>query len=801
MKFTLSWLKEHLETNAPLQEITDTLTMVGLEIEGVDDRSKGLETFVTARVIEATQHPNADRLRVCKVDPGNGEIVELVCGAPNARTGLVGVFAPSGSYIPGTDITLKPAEIRGVKSNGMLLSEREMGISEEHDGIVDLPENTEIGRPAIEVMGLDDPIIEIAITPNRGDCLGVRGVARDLAAAGIGSLKPLANGPVPGLFDSHINVHLDFEDDANDACPYFVGRLIKGVTNGESPNWLKEKLVSIGLRPISALVDITNLLTFDLNRPLHVFDADKVVGDLRVRLAKDGETLLALNEKEYTLDDQMVVIADDNGPEALGGVMGGEVSGVTADTTNVFVEAAYFDAVRTAMTGRKLNLQSDARYRFERGIDPAFLENGMEIGTRLILDLCGGEPSKIVIAGAQPGTTRSVSFRPDRVLGLTGVEIGREEMQRILAVLGFEVSGDGDTWDVAVPTWRSDIVHEACIVEEIIRINGFDNIPATPLPRETTLPKPALTENQKRRAIARRMLAARGMVEAVTYSFMDDKEAALFTDIDDGTRIVNPISSELSIMRPTPLGNLIRAAGRNADRGFGNADLFEVGPEYHGDGIDDQRIVAAGIRTGIASPKQWSGPAKPVDAFIAKADAMAVLGAIGAPVDKLQIFTDVQSYYHPGRSGELRLGPKNTLARFGEINPRVLNALGVKGPVVAFEIYPDAVPAPKKKSAARSLIQLSAFQPIDRDFAFVVDSDVAAAKILQAAKGADKALIDNVRLFDVFEGAALGENKKSIAVTVTLQPTEKTLTDEEIEAVSQKVVGAVEKATGGVLRG
>jgi len=800
MKFTLSWLKEHLDTTASLQGITDTLTMVGLEIEGVDDRSKGLETFVTARVVEATQHPNADRLRVCKVDPGNGEIVELVCGAPNARTGLVGVFAPGGSYIPGTDITLKPTEIRGVTSNGMLLSEREMGISDEHDGIVDLPEDTQIGRPAIEVMGLNDPIIEIAITPNRGDCLGVRGVARDLAAAGIGSLKPLANGPVPGLFDSSINVHLDFADEAKDACPYFVGRLIKGVTNGESPTWLKEKLNSIGLRPISALVDITNLLTFDLNRPLHVFDADKVAGDLRVRMAKGGETLLALNEKEYTLDDQMVVIADDNGPEALGGVMGGELSGVTTETTNVFVEAAYFDAVRTAMTGRKLNLQSDARYRFERGVDPAFLEKGMEIGTRLILDLCGGEPSNIVIAGEQPDTAKSISFRPDRVLELAGVEIPREEMQRILAVLGFEVSGDGDSWDVAIPTWRSDIVHEACIVEEIIRINGFDSIPVTPLPRDTTLPRQALTENQKRRSISRRMLAARGMVEAVTYSFMDDKEAALFTEIDDGTRIVNPISSELSIMRPTPLGNLIRAAGRNADRGFANADLFEVGPEFHGDGIDDQRIVAAGIRTGLALPKQWSGAARQVDAFMAKADAMAVLGSIGAPVDKLQVFTEVQGYYHPGRSGELRLGPKNTLARFGEINPRVLNALGVKGPVVAFEIYPDAVPAPKKKSAARPLVQLSAFQPIDRDFAFVVDSDVAAAKILQAARGADKALIDNVRLFDVFEGEALGENKKSVAFTVTLQPTEKTLTDEEIEAVSQKVVGAVEKATGGQLR-
>ncbi len=801
MKFTLSWLKEHLDTNASLTEITDALTMVGLELEGVEDRAKGLETFVTAKVVEAKQHSNADRLRVCQVDPGNGETVELVCGAPNARTGMIGVFAPGGSYIPGIDVTLKPTEIRGVLSNGMLLSEREMGISDEHDGIVELPEGTPIGKPAVDIMGLNDPIIDIAITPNRGDCLGVRGVARDLAAAGIGSLKPLANGPVPGSFESPIKVHLEFDDPNNKPCPYFVGRYVKGVTNGESPDWLKEKLLAIGLRPISALVDITNLMTIDLNRPLHVFDADKVKGDIRVRLSKSGEKMLALNEKEYTFDDEMTLITDDNGPEGLGGVMGGEVSGVTEETVNVFIESAYFDPVRTAMTGRKLQIISDARYRFERGIDPAFLETGMEIATRLVMDLCGGEPSEVVVAGGNPDPGRSLDFRPDRVRELTGVDVPREEIQRILAVLGFEISGDGDTWQVQIPSWRSDIVHEACLVEEVIRINGFDSIPATPLPRETTLPKPALNESQKRRAIARRLLAGRGLTEAVTYSFMGEKEAALFGDVPDSIRIGNPISSELSVMRPSALANLIQAAGRNAARGFANADLFEVGPEYFGDAPDEQRMAAVGIRTGQTGPKHWSDAPTPVDAYMAKADAMAVLEALGAPVGNLQVFTDVQSYYHPGRAGELRLGPKNTLARFGEINPKVLRALDVKGPVVAFEIYPDAVPQPKAKSAARPMLTLSAFQPIERDFAFVVDTDVAAGEIVKAARGAEKVLIDDVRVFDVFEGASLGDGKKSLAITVVLQPTANTLTDEEIESISQKVVQAVEKATGGALRG
>ncbi len=800
MKFTLSWLKEHLDTQASLQQILDTLTMVGLEVEGARNPAEGLETFVTARVVEATQHPNADRLRVCRVDAGNGE-TQVVCGAPNARTGLIGVFASGGSFIPGTGITLKPTEIRGVSSNGMLLSEREMGLSDDHDGIVELPASTPIGVPAVKIMGLDDPVIEIAITPNRGDCLGVRGIARDLAAAGLGSLKPLTNGPVPGAFESPIKAHLDFTDETKDACPYFVGRYIRGVSNGESPKWLKDKLTAIGLRPISALVDITNLMTLDVNRPLHVFDADKVKGDIRVRLGKPGEKMLALNGKEYELDDAMTVISDDAGAEGLGGVMGGEISGVTGATVNVFVESALFDPRRTATTGRKLMLQSDARYRFERGIDPAFLVDGMEIATRLIMDLCGGEPSELVIAGGRPDTARDIAFRPDRVKGLCGVEISRDEIQRILMILGFSVDGDGDAWTVRVPSWRGDIVGEACLVEEVVRINGYDKIPMVPPVRDSYLPKPALNVNQKRRALARRTLAARGLVEAVTFSFMAEAHAALFGGDTEKLRVVNPISADLSVMRPSPLGNLLLAAGRNDDRGVADAKLFEVGPEYFGDGPDGQRIVCAGIRYGMSGPKHWSAKPQPADALAAKADAEAVLAAVGAPVDRLQVYTDTPGYYHPGRSGELRLGPKTTLARFGEINPRVLKALGVDGPAAAFEVFPDAVPTPKAKGTARPMLNLATYQPVERDFAFVVDAGVAAGALMAAAAGADKALIVDVRLFDVFQGPALGEGKKSLAITVRLQPTEKTLTDAEIEAVSAKIVAAVGKATGGVLRG
>jgi len=801
MKFTLHWLKEHLDTDASLEQVVERLTMVGLEVEKVTERGAGLETFVVGHVLEAKQHPNADRLRVCTVDTGS-ETVELVCGAPNARTGMKGVFAPSGAYIPGTDITLKPTEIRGVTSNGMLLSEREMGLSDEHDGIVDLDENAPIGARAVDVMGLDDPMIEIAITPNRGDCLGVRGIARDLAAFGLGSLKPLANGPVPGTFKSPIDVTLDFDEDSKDACPMFVGRYIRGVQNGESPAWLKDKLLAVGLRPISALVDITNLLTMDLGRPLHVFDVAKVDGNVHARLARPGEKLMALNGKEYDLDEDMCVITDDSKVEALGGVMGGEESGCTETTTNVFLECAYFDPIRTAMTGRKLQLMSDARYRFERGVDPAFLVNGAEIATRLILDLCGGEPSEMVIAGREPDWARSLPLRPERVKTLGGVDVPLDEIERILLVLGFEVSGDNGTLNVAIPSWRSDIVGEACLVEEVVRIFGYDKIPVVPVTPDGALPQPALLTNQRRHSQARRVLAARGMVEAVTYSFLSSSDAALFGGSGENVTLVNPISADLDVMRPSILPNLISAAKRNDDHGTENAALFEIGPQFAGDLPKDESIVATGIRVEKCGERNWAEGMRDVDVFDAKADAIAVLADLGAPVDKLQASTEVPAWYHPGRSGVLKLGPKNTLACFGEIHPGIVRKLGMKGPIAAFEVFVDNIPQPKaKKQTARAHLELPQFHTVERDFAFVVDAAVEAGVISRAAIGADKEMITDVKIFDVFAGGNLGAGKKSIAINVILQPTERTLTDAEIDAIADKVVSSVSKATGGTLRG
>lgn len=802
MKFTLGWLKEHLITDASLDEVVDRLTMVGLEVESVEDRAAGLEEFVTAHVLEAEQHPDADRLRVCKVEFGGDEPVQVVCGAPNARAGMKGVFALSGLYIPGTDVKLKKAEIRGVESNGMLLSEREMGISDEHDGIIDLDAGTPVGERAVDIMGLNDPVIEIAITPNRGDCLGVRGIARDLAASGLGTLKPLnGGGAVPGAFESPIKVHLDFDADTADACPYFVGRYVRGVTNGESPKWLKDRLTAIGLRPISALVDITNYMTMAHNRPLHVFDADKVEGDIHVRLSEPGETLLALDGKEYTLGEGVTVIGDEARAEGLGGIMGGEESGCTETTVNVFVESAFFDPIRTATSGRRLNILSDARFRFERGIDPEFLEEGMEIATRLILDLCGGEVSENVVAGGPPAWQRSIDMRLDRVSTLGGVDINAEECIRILEVLGFTVEHDGDLLKTQVPSWRSDIVGEACLVEEIVRVNGYGAIPAVPFANDHNLPHTAYSGFQRRRGAVRRCAATRGLVEAVTYSFLPGKHADLFGGVTDGLKLINPISSDLDAMRPSLLPNLIAAVGRNADKGIPNGALFEVGPAFHGDMPGDQSQVLAGIRSGNMIDRNWAVPARVVDAFDAKADALALLGNLGAPVANLQVFTEAPAWYHPGRSGELRLGPKTTLARFGEIHPGVLGKMDVKGPVVAFEILLENLPSPKaRKNAARPTLTMSNLHPVERDFAFVVSSDTPAEKILGAARGADKALISDVRLFDVFEGGNLDEGMKSVAINVILQPSEKTLTDAEIDDVAGKVVDRVQSMAGGTLR-
>ena len=798
MKTTLAWLKTHLETSATLDEIVKTQVMSGLEVDSIENRAKDLAPFVTARVVSAEQHPNADKLRVCLVDTGK-ERVHVVCGAPNAHAGMIGVFAPPGAVIPRSGMVLKQSVIRGAPSNGMLCSAYEMGISEDHAGIIELPEGTPVGAPFAAVMGLDDPVLDIKVTPNRADCLGVRGIARDLAAAGLGRLRALEATPVPGRFPCPIAVHLAGPDE--EACPLFIGRLIRGVRNGPSPRWLQDRLTAIGLRPISALVDLTNFLTFDVDRPLHVFDADKIEGDLVVRGARPGEFLLALNGKSYELDPEMTVIADDREVLSLGGVIGGESTGCTEATRNVYIEAALFDPVRTAATGRKLALQSDARYRFERGLDPEFVRPGIEIMTRLVLELCGGEASEVAVSGRVPAWRRVYAFRPERARTLGGLDIATAESRRILSALGCEVGAEGDKCIVTPPSWRGDIEGEADLVEEVLRIHGYDHVPAVPLPREAPLPKPARSPAQRRTGFVRRTLASRGLVEAVTFSFMPKRRAELFGVVPETLELVNPISADLDAMRPSILPNLLVAAQRNADRGFPDGALFEIGPQYRDDAPEGQDLVACGVRTGRTAPKRWDDPGRPVDAFLAKADALAALAAAGAAPENVQVSADPPEWYHPGRAGTLRLGPK-LLGYFGEIHPGVLREIDVKGPAVGFEIFLDHVPLPRAKSGrARPLLKLSPFQPVERDFAFVVDVDLPAEALLRAARGVDKKLVTEVRLFDVYAGAGVGEGKKSLAITVVLQPEEATLTDEALEGFSQKLVAQVEKATGGRLRG
>ncbi len=801
MKLTLSWLKDHLETAADLDAITEKLTGIGLEVDGVEDRAAKLKPFVVAHVLEAVQHPNADRLRLCRVDTGSG-VVQVVCGAPNARTGMKTVFAPIGAYIPGSDFTLKPTEIRGVASEGMLCSKRELELSDDHEGIIELPEDAPVGASFAEYAGLDDPVIDIAITPNRPDCLGVRGVARDLAAAGLGSLKDDAASPVAGSFRSPVDVRIELPEGQEHVCPVFVGRFIRGVRNCESPQWLQDRLRAIGLRPISALVDITNYLTFDRARPLHVYDALKLNGDIVVRLSREGETLQALNGREYTLPAGLCVITDSTGVLGLGGVMGGEDSGCTEETTDLVLESAAFDPVRVAEAGRKLNIDSDARYRFERGVDPAGTIPGIELATRLILEICGGEASELVIAGRVPDAVKTVAFRPARVKNLGGLDVPAAECRRILETLGFTIRDDkGDSWTVAVPSWRPDVDGEADLVEEVLRIVGYDAIPAVPMERPD-VPKGVMTPRQKRLRLLRRGLAARGLREAVTWSFLSDKEAALFGGVEEGLRLANPISSELSAMRPSLLPNLLSGLARNAARGFENLGLFEIGNQYADATPEGHVLVAAGVRGGADGERHWSGKAKPVDVFTAKADAIAALTLAGAPVENLQTAAEAPAWYHPGRSGVLKLGPKTVLARFGEIHPGVLAELDIEGPVAAFEIFVDAIPQPKARAGrSRGPLKASDFQAVDRDFAFVVDRAVAAEDILRAARGADKALITDAAVFDVYEGPGVAEGKKSVAVSVTLQAMDHTLTDAEIEAVAARVVAAVAQRTGATLRG
>ncbi|WP_208348081.1 phenylalanine--tRNA ligase subunit beta [Pseudaestuariivita rosea] len=798
MKFTLSWLKDHLETSASLDDILYALTDLGLEVEEVSNPAEKLKDFTIGKVLQAEKHPDADRLRVCQVETDEG-VKQIICGAPNARQGITVVVAKPGVYVPGIDTTIGVGKIRGIESFGMMASEREMELSDEHDGIIELPSG-EVGESFADWLAANepakvDPVIEIAITPNRPDALGVRGIALDLAARGLGTMKPRDLDPVQGQFPCPIAVTID--DDTRDACPVFYGRVIRGVKNGPSPQWLQDILRAIGLRPISALVDITNFFTYDRNRPLHVFDADKVQGNLRVHRAKGGETLVGLDEKEYTFQPDMTLISDDSGIESIAGVMGGLPTGCTEETVNVFLEAAYFDPVRTALTGRALKINSDARYRFERGIDPAWTPHGLEHATRMILDLCGGEASDVVIAGEIPDVSRAYKLDTDRVQSLVGMDIPAEDQRATLERLGFRLDGDM----AHVPTWRPDVMGEADLVEEVARIASLTKLRGRPLPRaQVGVPKPVLTPMQRREQAARRTCAALGYNECVTYSFIDKASAELFSGGDDATMLANPISSEMSHMRPALLPGLLQAAARNQARGFMDLALFEVGPAFHGGEPDEQHLLVSGLLIGSTGPKDVHGSARAVDVYDVKADAEAVLSAIGAPA-KVQILRGAQEWWHPGRHGMICLGPKKVLGIFGELHPKVLSAMDVKGPAMAFTIWPGEVPLPRSKSATRPALEITDLQAVERDFAFVVNADVEALTLVNAAAGADKGLIDDVRVFDEFIGGALGEGKKSLAITVRLQPRDKTLKDEDIEAVSAKIVEKVTKATGGTLRG
>jgi phenylalanyl-tRNA synthetase beta chain len=798
MKFTLSWLKDHLETDASIDEIAYALTDLGLEVEGIENPSARLAGFTIGHVTSAEKHPDADKLRVCQVETDEGPL-QIICGAPNAREGINVVVAKPGVYVPGIDTTIGVGKIRGVESYGMMCSEREMELSDEHDGIIELPSG-DVGERFVDWLAEHDPakvdtVIEIAITPNRPDALGVRGIARDLAARGLGTLKPRDVPAIEGSFESEIGVSID--GDTTDGCPVFYGRLIKGVKNGPSPEWLQDVLKAIGLRPINFLVDVTNFFTYDRNRPLHVFDADKVKGDLRVYRAKGDEHLTALDDKEYGLQPGMMLIGDDNGPESIAGIMGGAASGCSAETVNVFVESAFWDPIEIAHTGRKLKINSDARYRFERGVDPEFSPIGLDHAVRMIIDHAGGEASEMVVAGEIPDHSRAYKLDTDRVQSLVGMEIPAATQRATLEALGFEMKGDM----AQVPSWRPDVQGEADLVEEVARIASLTKLEGKPLTRTNSgVPKPILTPMQQREQTLRRTIAALGYNECVTYSFIDAASAALFGNEGDATKLENPISSEMSHMRPALLPGLLQAAARNQARGFADMALFEVGPAFHGGEPGEQHLLASGLLVGHTGPKDVHGARRAVDIYDVKADAEAALAAMGAPA-KVQIMRGAADWWHPGRHGMMCLGPKKVLAVFGEIHPKVLKALDVKGPAMGFTLWPAEVPFPKAKSAARPALHLRDLQAVERDFAFVVDADVEALTLVNAAAGSDKALIEDVRVFDEFIGGALGEGKKSLAITVRLQPTEKTLTDEEIEALAVKVIDKVTKATGGTLRG
>ena len=809
MKFSLSWLKAHLDTDACATEIAEKLTSIGLEIEGMENPADALRPFRVAKVLEAGPHPNADKLQLLKVADGAAEPWQVVCGAPNAKAGMIGVFGPPGTYIPGSDFTLKPAKIRDVESFGMMCSYRELELGDDHDGIIELPESaaSEVGTSYADYAKLDDPVFDVSITPNRQDCMGVRGIARDLAAAGLGTLKPLDNATI-----TRNGAGPDVRTDDPEGCPAFYACTVKGVSNGASPAWMQARLKSAGQKPINTLVDITNYVMLDHGRPLHVYDAGKLAGGLVARKAKPGETVLALNDNEYTLDDSMTVIADDNGAHDIGGIMGGANTGSDQATTEVLIECAYFTPENIAKTGQKLLLTSDARQRFERGVDPAFLDDGLELATALVLELCGGTASAVTRAGTPPTEQRTISYDPAQCLALGGLDVAPDRQTAILEALGFEVlcpregvdpSPDGattearemdpghrrGTWTITIPTWRRDVQGWQDIVEEIVRIEGLDTIPSTPLPRKPGVAKPTASPEQLAERKARRAAAARGLNEVVNWSFISEKEAAPF---GGGTwSLANPISEDLKVMRPSLLPGLIAAARRNSARGATSIRLFEAGRRY----LESSEHPTIGlVLTGEKTARGWQGgAASKFDAYDAKAEVLAILAAAGAPVDKLMDFGEAGDAYHPGQSGTLRLGPKKILAAYGALHPSVTKALGLKGAAVGAEIFLDAIPLKKKSGHMRDAFAPPALQAVTRDFAFIVDADLPAGDLLRAVKGADKKLITVARIFDLFEGPSVGEGKKSLAVEVTLQPVDATLTEEDLKALSDKVVASAAK--------
>ena len=774
MKFSLSWLKSHLETDALPHEIADRLTNIGLEVESVTNPAELLGPFRIARVLSAEPHPQADKLQVLSVDAGDGP-VQVVCGAPNARAGMLGVFGAPGDYVPGSDLTLKIATIRGVESRGMMCSVRELQLGDEHDGIIELPAEAEVGATYAQWAGLDDAVFDVAITPNRQDCMGVRGIARDLAAAGLGRLKPLDVPAIEGSFDCPVDIRIDDPE----GCPAFHGRAVRGLTNGTSPEWLRRRLKSAGQRPISALVDITNYVMLDLGRPAHAYDLKELKGGVTARRARDAERVLALNEKKYVLDETMTVIADEAQVHDIGGIMGGEHSGVAKTTTDTLLEIAYFDPERIARTGQKLGLTSDARSRFERGVDPAFLDDGLAILTGLILDICGGEASRVVRAGQAPVADRKVLFDPARTQSLGGLDVPAEQQIAILGGLGFAVE-DGAA---KVPSWRRDVDGPADLVEEVVRIAGYEHIPAVALPRDEGVARPVATRAQLAERRLRRTAAARGLDEAVTWSFITEAEASQFGGASDV--LVNPISAEMSHMRPSLLPGLIAAARRNLDRGASSVRLFEIGRRYLKEG---ERPTAALILSGDQAPRRWQADKPPVfSAFDAKAEALALLEAAGAPVQNLQLFMDAGPTWHPGRSARLGLGPKTVLAAFGELHPSLAGELP---PTVAAELYLDAIPQGRSGGRARSAFAPPALQAVTRDFAFVVPAELAADALVRAIRGADKAAIGAARVFDRYQPAG---GELSLAVEVVLQPAEQSFTEAEIAAISAKVIAAAEK--------